>query len=75
VDDAEKRVAKLQAEVAKFDTALNAPDLYAKDPAHVTKVTMQRADAAKLLEAAESKWLAAIESFETARDEVERGDA
>ncbi len=68
--DAEKRVAKLQAEVAKLDAALNAPDLYATDPAKVTALTKQRADAQRQLEAAETQWLEASDAYDAARVET-----
>jgi ATP-binding cassette subfamily F protein 3 len=71
-DEAEKRVAKLQTELAKLDAALNAPDLYAQEPARVTALTKQRADAARQLEAAEHAWLEATEAYESARLEIER---
>ena len=74
-DDAEKRVAKLQGDVAKLDAVLNAPDFYAKDPADVTKVTKQRGEALRQLEVAEAAWLEALERYETARDEAERDPA
>jgi ATP-binding cassette, subfamily F, member 3 len=70
-DDLEKRVAKLQSEVAKFDAALNAPDLHEKDAGHVTALTKQRADLQKQLDAAEVAWLAAAEAYESARVELE----
>jgi ATP-binding cassette subfamily F protein 3 len=66
-DEAEKRVGKFQAELAKLDAALNAPDLYEKDAAHVTSLTKQRADMLKQLERAESAWLAASEAYDAAR--------
>ncbi len=68
--DAEKRVAKLQAEVAKLDAALNAPDLYATDPAKVTALTKQRADTQRQLEAAETQWLEASDAYDAARVET-----
>ena len=69
-DDLEKRVSKLQGDIAKFEAALNAPDLYEKEASHVTALTKQRADAQKQLEAAEAAWLAAAEAYETARSEL-----
>ncbi len=72
MDDAEKRVAKLHADLAKADAALNDPDLYDKVPSRVTIVTKKRADIARELEAAESAWLEATEAYEAARLEIER---
>lgn len=71
-DDLEKRVARLQGELAKFDAVLNAPDFYEKDVAHVTAATKSRADVAKQLEAAETAWLEASEAYDAARLEIER---
>ena len=72
MDEAEKRVAKLQAEVARLDAALNAPDLYAQEPARAMTLTKQRGEAKKQLDAAEVAWLEASEAYETARVGVER---
>ena len=66
-DDAEKRIGKLQSELAKFDAALNAPDLYEQDAARITNVTKQRADVLKQIEAAEAAWVAASEAYDAAR--------
>ena len=75
MDEAEKRVAKLQGEVAKLDAALNTPDLYEKEPARAMTLTKQRGEAKKQLDAAEVAWLEASEAYDVARKEVERGDA
>ncbi len=75
MDDAEKRVTKLQKDLAMADAALNDPDLYDEVPSRVTLVTKQRADIARELEAAESAWLEATEAYEAARLEIERNDA
>jgi ATP-binding cassette subfamily F protein 3 len=72
-DEAEKRMAKLQTELAKIDAVLHAPDLYAKEPAKVAAMTKQRGDIARRLEEAEHAWLAAVEAYEAARLEIEGG--
>jgi ATP-binding cassette subfamily F protein 3 len=66
-DEAEKRIAKIQADVARHDAALNAPDLYEKDAAEVTKLTRLRAETLKQLEQAEAAWLQASEAYEAAK--------
>ena len=70
-DEAEKRVGKFQAELAKLDAALNAPDLYEKDAGHVTALTKQRADMLKQIERAEAAWLEASEALDAARMALE----
>ncbi len=69
-DDAEKRVAKLQAEIAKIETALNAPDTYANEPAKVLTLTKQRGELQRQLDAAESAWLEATDAYESGRAEI-----
>ena len=66
-DEAEKRIAKLQSELAKLDAALNAPDLYEQDAGRVTTLTRQRGDLLKQIDAAEAAWLASTEALEAAR--------
>ncbi|MCE9523913.1 MAG: ATP-binding cassette domain-containing protein, partial [Alphaproteobacteria bacterium] len=70
-DEAEKRIARLQGELAKFDAALNAPDLYEKDAGHVTALTRQRADVLKQIEAAEAAWVVASEAYDAACSALE----
>ncbi len=69
-DDAEKRVAKLQAEIAKIENALNAPDTYANEPAKVLTLTKQRGELQRQLAAAESAWLDATDAYESGRAEI-----
>ncbi len=70
-EEAEKRVGKFQAELAKLDAALNAPDLYEKDAGHVTALTKQRGDMLKQIERAEAAWLEANEALDAARMALE----
>jgi ATP-binding cassette, subfamily F, member 3 len=70
-DEAEKRIGKFHGDLAKLDAALNAPDLYEKDAAHVTALTKQRADILKQIETAERAWLEASEALEAARATLE----
>ena len=66
-DEAEKRVAKLQMERAKAENALNASDIHEMEPARVTALSKLRADLTRQIESAEANWLAALESYETAK--------
>lgn len=66
-DEAEKKIAKLQNELAKLESVLNAPDLYQNDPLKVTSLTKQRADLQKQIEAAELAWLEASDTYEAAK--------
>jgi ATP-binding cassette subfamily F protein 3 len=74
VDEAEKRLAKLQGELAKIEAVLNEPDFYDTVPSKVTTVTKQRADMLKQIEAAETVWLEASETYENARAALEASD-
>jgi len=65
MQDAEKRVEKLTAELAKLDASLGDPALYA-DPQKAQKITLERGQTAKALIAAEENWLTATAAFEEA---------
>ena len=65
MQDAEKRVEKLTAELAKLDASLGDPALYA-DPQKAQKITLERGQIAKALIAAEENWLTATAAFEEA---------
>ena len=66
-DEAEKKISKLQSELAKLEVVLNAPDLYQNDPLKVTSLTKQRADLQKQVEATEAVWLEACDAYEAAK--------
>jgi ATP-binding cassette, subfamily F, member 3 len=66
IDSAESQIAALQAELAKLDKALADPLLFVQDPAKGNAVSKKRAEAARRLAAAESRWLAAQEEYEGA---------
>lgn len=68
-DAAEAQMAVLNAEIAKLDRALADPLLFVQDPAKGAAVSRKRADAARKLEAAEARWLAASEAYEAAAAE------
>ncbi len=66
IESAESQIAALQAELAKFDKALSDPLLFVRDPAKGSAVSKKRAEAVRRLAAAESRWLAAQEDYESA---------
>jgi ATP-binding cassette subfamily F protein 3 len=66
MDKWEREVARLHGEIEKFDAALAAPGLFAKDPVRGEKLSKSRADAARRLEAAEANWIEAAEGYEAA---------
>jgi ATP-binding cassette subfamily F protein 3 len=72
-DDAEKRVTKLQAEIAKIEAALHAPDLYANEPQKALALTKQRGELQRQLDAAETAWLEASEAYDSARADIGPG--
>ena len=61
------RIARLTAELHALEAKLAAPDLYRKDPAAFTQITMALATARAELTAAEEEWLFA----EMRREDVE----
>ncbi|OYW50903.1 MAG: glycosyl transferase family 1 [Novosphingobium sp. 28-62-57] len=65
--EAEKRVAKLQAEIARYDRAMFEPASAAPDLAklNMSDLSQRRGKLAKELEEAEAAWLAAGEALET----------
>ena len=71
VELAESQMADLNAEIAKYDKSLADPLLFTKDPAKGNAISKKRADAVRKLEAAETRWLAVNETYETALAEAE----
>jgi ATP-binding cassette subfamily F protein 3 len=63
---AEAEVARIGGIIAKIDSALASPDIYARDPDKAAQLAKARAAAASALEAAEDKWLAASAELESA---------
>ena len=59
IGDADARIKKLNADLAKFDAALSDADLFARDPAKAAQLAKARSDAADALARAEEEWLAA----------------
>jgi ATP-binding cassette subfamily F protein 3 len=66
VEIAEHQIAELTAEIKKYDSALADPLLFTRDPQKGNAVSKKRADAARKLQAAEARWLAVNEEYESA---------
>jgi ATP-binding cassette subfamily F protein 3 len=66
VEIAEHQIAELTKEITKLDRALADPLLFTREPAKGSAVSKKRAEAQRKLEAAETRWLAAHEEYETA---------
>ena len=60
------QVTTLQTELKKLDATLADPLLFTRDPAKGSAVSKKRADAARKLEAAETRWVAMQEEYEAA---------
>jgi len=67
MDKWEREVARLHGEIETIDSGLAAPGLFAKDPAKGEKLSKDRADAVRKLEAAEASWIDAAERYESAQ--------
>ena len=70
MDKAERDVSTLHTALADIDTALAAPGLFAKDPSKGEALSRQRADTARALTAAETRWMKAAEAYEAAKEEA-----
>ncbi|MES1155267.1 MAG: ATP-binding cassette domain-containing protein, partial [Pseudorhodoplanes sp.] len=66
IGDADTKIKKLNADLARFDAALSEADLFARDPAKAAQLAKARSDAAQALARAEEEWLAASGEYETA---------
>jgi ATP-binding cassette subfamily F protein 3 len=66
IEIAEQQIAELNKEIAKYDKALADPLIFTQDRAKATAVSKKRADAQRKLEAAEARWIAVNEEYETA---------
>ena len=58
VDEIEERIRKLEEGIARIDTELADPYLFARRPARGAELSKLRSDAQKLLDKAEEDWLA-----------------
>jgi ATP-binding cassette subfamily F protein 3 len=63
---AEHQIAEFTAEIKKYDAALADPLLFTRDPQKGNAVSKKRADAVRKLQAAEARWLAVNEEYESA---------
>jgi ATP-binding cassette subfamily F protein 3 len=66
VELAEHQIAELNKEIAKYDKALSDPLIFTQDRAKAAAVSKKRAEAQRKLEAAEGRWLAVNEEYESA---------
>ena len=67
---AEKAVEKVTTEIAKLDSALGDPALYATDPAKAKQLSIERGQLAKKLSEADDTWLHATDAYESANTET-----
>ncbi|WP_421792907.1 ABC-F family ATP-binding cassette domain-containing protein [Hyphobacterium sp.] len=63
----EKEAERLRGVLATIDKGLATPGLYEKDPQTATDLQIKRAKAEELIDAAEMKWLEALERLEYAQ--------
>src|SRR5258706_3237680 len=66
MDGWERKVASLHGELERIDSALAAPELFAKNTGKGEALSKQRADTAKALKIAEASWIEAAERYEAA---------
>jgi ATP-binding cassette subfamily F protein 3 len=66
IDECDKVIAKLTKKIADIDAMLADPTLYDRDPARVSTLGKERADAASALATAEDQWLALSADYEAA---------
>jgi len=66
VELAEHQIAELNKEIAKYDKTLADPLLFSRDRAKAAAVSKKRAEAQRKLDAAEARWLAVNEDYESA---------
>jgi ATP-binding cassette, subfamily F, member 3 len=63
---AEAEMARLSRELERIDSALAAPDLFARDPARAAAHAKARSEAAAALARSEEEWLTASAAYESA---------
>jgi ATP-binding cassette subfamily F protein 3 len=66
IDECDKTIAKLTEKIAGIDAQLADPTLYERDPARVTALGKERAEAASALATAEDRWLTLSADYEAA---------
>jgi len=72
---AEKEIARLQKGVDKMDAALADPQLHQENPNKASQIAKLRADTLGQIMKLEEEWLAASETYESARTEAETNSA
>ncbi len=71
LNQAEKKLEMINRDIAKLDTFLAQPDIYAIDPEKAQKAARQRGQLAKLLSEAEDLWITAAADYETASERTD----
>jgi ATP-binding cassette subfamily F protein 3 len=66
IQEAEAEIERINGIIAKIDTALALPDIFARDPAKAAQLSKARSAAAEALQRAEDEWLRASASLEAA---------
>jgi ATP-binding cassette subfamily F protein 3 len=66
IAEAEAEIERINAIIAKIDTALALPDIFTRDPKQAVQLTQARANAATALERAEEEWLEASAQLDEA---------
>jgi ATP-binding cassette, subfamily F, member 3 len=66
IAEAEAEIERINAIIAKIDTALALPDIFTRDPKQAAQLTQARANAATALERAEEDWLDASAQLDEA---------
>jgi ATP-binding cassette subfamily F protein 3 len=66
IQEAEAEIERINGIIAKIDTALALPDIFARDPAKAAQLSKARSAAAEALQRAEDEWLRASASLESA---------
>jgi len=66
-ENAEAALARAMEELARIDSALTDPSVFASDPAKAAELGRRRDAAEATVEAAETEWLAAQEAYEALR--------
>jgi ATP-binding cassette, subfamily F, member 3 len=64
ISDAEVEIERINAIIAKIDTALALPDLFTRDPKQAAQLGKARASAAEALQRAEEAWLEASSQYD-----------
>jgi len=66
ISEAETEIARINAIIAKIDTALALPDLFKRDPKQAAQLAKARAGAESALQRAEEEWLSANSQYDKA---------